>query len=81
MEKIIKKALLKLYIVQEISNTERIKNRQTQLGRGYTKAIRVNPYNPLSYIFITAALFVALIMFGVVGICKEVDLRNPFKWD
>jgi len=46
------KLLKFLYILQEVSN----KGRKTLLGRGYTTAIRYNPYNPLSYIVIVITL-------------------------
>ena len=41
---------------------------------------RLSPYNPLSYIFLTITFFVGIILFGVIGFWKEVDLNNPFKW-
>jgi len=41
---------------------------------------RLNPYNPLSYIILTITFFVGIILFGVIGFWKEVDLNNPFKW-
>ena len=39
---------------------------------------RLNPYNPLSYVTLVIAFIVALLMYGFVGIWKEVN--NPFKW-
>jgi thiosulfate reductase cytochrome b subunit len=41
---------------------------------------RANPYHPLTYITIVVGLVVALLMFGFVGMWKEVDLSNPFKY-
>lgn len=41
---------------------------------------RLNPYNPLTYITLTITFFVGIILFGVIGFWKEVDLNNPFKW-
>ena len=41
---------------------------------------RLNPYNLLSYIILTITFFVGIILFGVIGFWKEVDLNNPFKW-
>ena len=41
---------------------------------------RLNPYNPLTYITLTIAFFVGIILFGVSGFWNEVDLNNPFKW-
>ncbi len=48
------------------------------MERGNKK--RLNPYNPLSYILIVVVLFVALLLFGFIGIKNEVDFKNPFKW-
>ena len=41
---------------------------------------RLNPFNPLSYLTLTIAFFVGIILFGVIGFWNEVDLNNPFKW-
>lgn len=68
--------LKKLMILEVVSN----KGRNPKLGKGFTEAYRFNPYNPLSYLTITIVLIVGVIMFGVVGIWKEVDVKNPFKW-
>lgn len=72
-----RKLLKQIGVLQEIDQ----KNKKEKLGRGFSKAIRFNPYNPLSYIALVIILIVGLVMFGFVGIWKEMDLRNPFKWD
>lgn len=72
-----KKILKFLLVIQEVSN----EGREPKLGRGFFEARRLNPYNPLSYITIVLVLIVGILMFGFVGIWKETDLRNPFKWD
>ena len=54
--------------------TEKIVNE-----RGYEK-YRLNPYNPLAYILIILVFVVGIILYGVVGFWKEIDLRNPFKY-
>lgn len=72
----LRKILKKLRVIQEIDN----KNRKPQLGKGFSKVIRLNPYNPLSYIVIIFLFLIGIIMFGVVGIWKEFDTKNPFKW-
>ena len=41
---------------------------------------RLNPYNPLTYITILITLIVAFILFGIIGMWNEIDLRNPFKY-
>lgn len=71
-----RKILKQLLIIQEVSN----KGREPKLGRGFTTALRLNPYHPLSYVVLIIALVAALVCFGVVGMWKEVDNRNPFKW-
>jgi len=75
--KYIRKILKRLFIIQEVSNA----NRNPKLGRGFFTAIRFNPFNPLSYITIILIVLVVLIMFGFVGLWKEVDSTNPFKWN
>ena len=72
-----KKLLIKLLIIQVIDNTKR---KDKELGRGFTKAYRLNPWNPLSYVTIVIALLLGLVCFGVVGMWKEYDNKNPFKW-
>lgn len=69
--------LKRLFIIQEVSN----KNRSPKLGRGYSEAIRFNPYNPLSYFALIVIIVVGIVMFGVVGFWRESDCKNPFKWD
>lgn len=66
-----------LYILQEVSN----KDRNPKLGRGYSTAYRLNPYNLLSYVAIILILIVGVLMFGFYGIGKEIDKNNPFKWN
>lgn len=41
---------------------------------------RLNPYNPLTYVVILTALSIGIILFGIVGIWRETDLKNDFKW-
>ena len=80
--KIMIRNLLKfLLVIQEVSNEQRHKTGLKRLGRGYFKAYRINPYNPLSYIVIIIITIVGFLMFGFYGFWKEVDLRNPFQWD
>lgn len=73
--------LLKLLKLLGIVHSVQNKGRVVKLGRGFKEAHRLNPYNPLSYLFIVSAFLVGLIMFGVVGFWKEIDIKNPFKWD
>lgn len=72
-----RKFLKRLYIIQEVSN----KDRTPKLGKGYRTARRVNPYNPLSYIALILFFIVGVIAFGVVGLWREVELVNPFRWN
>lgn len=50
-----------------------------QIQRKYNST-RINPYNPLSYITIVLTILIGILMFGFVGVWKEIDLRNPFKY-
>jgi hypothetical protein len=72
-----KKILKFLWILQEVSN----KNRNPKLGRGFSKAYRFNPYNPLSYLSLIIIIIVGILLFGFIGFWKETDTKNPFKWD
>lgn len=63
----LKKILLLLGIVQE----------KTIDGRLHK---RLNPYNPLTYVVVAIAFIVSVILFGVVGWKKEVNLFNEFKY-
>lgn len=74
-----KKILKSLFIIQEISNSR--KADEYKLGRGFARAYRFNPYNPLSYIALLIILITGVIMFGFCGIRKEMDFSNPFKWN
>ena len=67
--------------MQTVSNRERKRIGLKPLGRGFTEANRLNPYHPFSYLTIAIVLIVGIFMFGFVGFWKQVDLRNPFKWD
>lgn len=72
--------LIRLRIIQVISNEERHKKGLKKLGHGYSKAYRFNPYNPLSYIAFMIILIGAILMFGFVGFRKEMETLNLFKW-
>lgn len=61
---------------QEKSN----KNRNPKLGKGFSSAYRLNPYNPMSYITITLLSVVAIFNIGFVGVYLEFKKHNPFKW-
>ena len=42
---------------------------------------RLNPFHPLTYIVIILSLIVGLLMFGFVGLWKEVNWEElKFKW-
>ena len=43
------------------------------------KQRRLNPYNPLAYVFITLATVVAIFVIGVNGI-RESNYRREFQW-
>jgi hypothetical protein len=72
-----KNFLKKLYILQEVSN----EGRDNKFGKGFAKAYKFNPFNPLSYVAILLFLIFGILMFGFMGISDEMDLSNPFKWN
>lgn len=76
-----RKLLKYLLIVQTVSNEKRHEHGFKRLGRGYSKAHRLNPFNPLSYLALPIILVVGILLFGFVGFWEETDVRNPFKWD
>ena len=74
-----KELLIKLKIVQVVSNEQRNKDGLKRLGKGYFKAYRLNPFNPLSYILVVVTIPVILLMYGFVGSFEKAI--NPFRWD
>jgi hypothetical protein len=72
-----RKILKQLLIIQEVPNRG---SREPLLGKGYTYARRLNPYHPLSYVVVIVALIAALVCFGIIGMWREIDKQNPFKW-
>lgn len=73
----IRKLLKSIFVIQEVSNI----GRNPKIGRGFNKAYRLNPYNPLSYISLVVIVIIGILMFGFLGFWKETDQRNPFKWN
>lgn len=57
-----------------------IKKSRNALGYTYEK-IRLNPYNPLSYLLILLTFFIGILLFGFVGVWSEIDFRDAkFKY-
>lgn len=46
----------------------------------YSTLRRINPLNPLSYLWIILICVFGILLFGIVGVWKEVDFKNPFKY-
>lgn len=65
--------------MQVVSNEQRHKDGLKRLGKGYFKAYRLNPFNPLSYILLVVTIPVILLMYGFVGSFEKAI--NPFRWD
>lgn len=66
-----RKILTKIYILQEKKNEN-----------GFLRH-RLNPYNPLSYLYLLLAFISGLLYYGIRGLSDEMDIRgkrNPFKW-
>lgn len=74
-----KELLIKLKIVQVVSNEQRHKDGLKRLGKGYFKAYRLNPFNPLSYILVVVTIPFILLMYGFIGSFEKAI--NPFRWD
>ena len=74
-----KELLVKLKIVQIVSNEQRHKAGMKRLGKGYSKAYRLNPFNPISYILVVATIPIILLLYGFVGLFEKAI--NPFRWD
>jgi len=73
-----KELFSKFKIVQVVSNEQRHKGGLKRLGKGYSKAYRLNPFNPLSYILVVVTIPVILLMYGFVGSFEKAI--NPFRW-
>jgi hypothetical protein len=67
--KLLRQLLILLWVIQE-------KNEP------YTKPKlrRINPYNPLSYLCMIVVLVIGIALFGIIGVWKEMDFKQPFKW-
>lgn len=73
----IRKLFKYLWITQEKKlYTE---NKNPNLGKSYRNLIRLNPWNPLSYLTIATVTPVGILIFGIKGFWREID-KNPFKW-
>jgi hypothetical protein len=56
-----------------------IQEKQFKDDEGYLyKKRRVNPFNPLSYIFIIILIVISVFLFGIVKLIEENE--NPFLW-
>lgn len=70
--------LVTLKLVQVVSNEERKKKGLNRLGKGYFLAFRLNPCNPMSYVFLTIVIPILIVMHGLVGTFQKWE--NPFRW-
>lgn len=79
----IREFLLSIHVLQikEVEVTLTIKDGLERKVLGFRKWHRVNPYNPISYVVVLLMLVLGFLLFGIIGMWKEVDwLKNPFKW-
>lgn len=47
---------------------------------GFRTEERINPFNPLSYLFILIGLVIGLLMYGFVGMWEKITLKKAFRW-
>jgi len=74
-----RKLLITLKIVQIVDNEYRKKIGLKRIGKGYFKAYRLNPLNPICYLIALFSFIIVLILYGFIG-CYE-RFENPFKWN
>lgn len=74
-----RKILIALKVVQVVDNRLRSKQGLKKIGKGHFQAYRLNPFNPLSYVFVLVAILLLLILYGVIGFFNKAE--NPFKWN
>jgi DNA-binding XRE family transcriptional regulator len=65
----IKKFLIRLNILQELAS---------KIGASSESIIRLNPYNPLSYITFVCIVIYGIFKYGFFDCFRY--LQNPFKW-
>jgi hypothetical protein len=65
----LRKLLLSLWVTEKV------------VGEYGYERHRLNPYNPLSYLLLVIVFISGIVCFGVVGFWREVDLKNPFKYN
>lgn len=73
-----RKILLALKVIQIEDNEARNKNGLKRLGKGFFKAYRLNPFNPISYAIVICSIPILLLMYGFVGLYERAV--NPFLW-
>jgi hypothetical protein len=71
-----RKLLVALWVIQH----KRVEDKNSPWPRFRTLR-RLNPYNPLTYVVIPISLILGLLMFGFVGLWKEIEWSQlKFKW-
>jgi hypothetical protein len=66
------KILRKLDIIQERKKIDSFK--KTIIEQ------RLNPYSPLTYIFIPSIIIIGILLHGVIEVFQEERVTKPFKW-
>lgn len=69
----VRKILKWVFVIQE----RQVKN---SLGKKRTER-RLNPYNPLTYLVVLSCLLIGIILFGVVGVWGQFNIKKDFKWN
>ncbi len=66
------KILKFLFVLQERIKTDVFNHKYKQR--------RLNPYNPLSYIFLMILYTIGLFAYGIIGLIEQTEPIREFKW-
>ncbi len=66
------KILKFLFVLQERTKTDEFNHKYKQR--------RLNPYNPLSYVFLILLYIVGLFAYGIIVMIEDAEPIKEFKW-
>ena len=76
----LEKILKFLWVIQIVNNLERQKRGLKLLGCKAKFAIRINPYNPLSYFVFLIETIRCLFLYGFINTWEDMKRLKIFKW-